>query len=73
MASTTEIEKIIKVGSKAAAGVGVIGAATTDLPALAAIWGTMIYKIANENYVTFDKDTCIKIAASVIAGHAAWD
>lgn len=25
MASTTEIEKIIKVGSKAAAGVGVIG------------------------------------------------
>lgn len=64
--------KIIKVGSKAAAGVGVIGAATTDLPALAAIWGTMIYKIANENYVTFDKDTCIKIAASVIAGGAAW-
>ena len=50
MASSHEIDEIIKVGSRAAAGVGVIGAATTDLPALVAIWGTMIYKIAKENY-----------------------
>lgn len=72
MASSYEIDEIIKIGSRSAAGVGVIGAATTDLPALAAIWGTMIYKIAKANYVDMDSDTCVKVATSVIASGASW-
>ena len=72
MATTKEIDRIIKIGCRASAGVGVIGAVTTDAPALAAIWGTMIYKIAKENYVSFDEDTCVKVATSVIASAASW-
>jgi hypothetical protein len=44
MASTSEIDRIIKIGCRASARVGVIGAVTTDVPVWAAIWGTMIYK-----------------------------
>lgn len=72
MASSYEIDEIIKIGSRAAAGAGVIGAATTDLPALAGIWGTMIYKIAKANYVDLDSDTCVKVATAVIASGASW-
>lgn len=67
MASSNEIDRIIKIGTRAAGGVGIIGAFATDAPALAGIWGTMIYKIAKENYVDLASDTCIKIAACVIA------
>lgn len=72
MASTYTIDDIIKNGCIASAGVGVIGAFATDLPALAAIWGTMIYKVAKENYVDFDSETCVKVATSVLASSAAW-
>lgn len=61
-----DIAKIIKVGCHAAAGVGLIGAFTTDAPALAAIWGTMIYKIAKEYDVEFSNETCLKIATSIL-------
>lgn len=72
MASSYEIDEIIKTGCKASAGVGLIGAFATDAPALAAIWGTMIYKIAKANYVGLDSDTCVKIATSVIASAASF-
>lgn len=72
MASSSEIDKIITIGARTAGGVGLIGAFATDAPALAAIWGTMIYRIAQENYVDLDSDTCVKIAASVIASAASF-
>lgn len=72
MASTYEIDRIISIGTKAAGGVGLIGAFTGDMPALAGIWGTMIYRIAQENDVDFDSDTCVKVATSVIASAASF-
>lgn len=72
MTTNPEIRRFIKIGSRAAMGVGLIGAFTTDAPALAAIWGTMIYGIAREHEVSFDKDSCIQIATSVITSAAAF-
>ncbi len=72
MASTSEIDRIITIGTRAAGGVGVIGAFAADAPILAGIWGTMIYRIAKENYVGFDSETCVKVATSVIASAASF-
>lgn len=66
MSTNKEINRIIKIGCNASAGVGLIGAVATDAPALAAIWGTMMYKIAKENGVSLDNETCVKIATSII-------
>ena len=72
MITNNEISRIIRIGCKAATGVGLIGAFTTDAPALAAIWGTMIYKIAKEHQVELDQDAAVKIATSVIASASAF-
>lgn len=72
MASTKAVKRIIKIACNAATGVGLIGAFTTDAPALAAIWGGMIYKIAKENDVEFDNETGIKVATSIIASSASF-
>ena len=72
MASTKEVKRIIKIACNAATGVGLIGAFTTDAPALAAIWGGMIYKIAKENDVEFDNETGVKVATSIIASSATF-
>ena len=72
MITNKEVSRIVRIGCKAATGVGLIGAFTTDAPALAAIWGTMIYKIAKEHHFELNEDSAIKVATSIIASASAF-
>ena len=67
------VKTIIKVamGATAAAG-GFLGVTGGDTVVLAGAWGGMMLGIAGYHGVPLDKETCVKICASIIASFASY-